>query len=68
MISILEDAIHGGYSILIITEDIEQESLATLVMNRLQGALKITALKAPRFGETKSQYLDDIAMLTGGII
>ena len=46
-------------------EDIEQEALATLVVNKLRGALKICALKAPGFGERKSQYLEDIAILTG---
>lgn len=68
LITILEDAIRGGYPILIVTEDIEQEALATLVVNRLRGALKIAAIKAPGFGERKSQYLDDIATLTGGDI
>uniref|UniRef100_A0A0E0FZU3 RuBisCO large subunit-binding protein subunit beta, chloroplastic n=1 Tax=Oryza nivara TaxID=4536 RepID=A0A0E0FZU3_ORYNI len=68
LITILEDAIRGGYPILIVTEDIEQEALATLVVNRLRGALKIAAIKAPGFGERKSQYLDDIATLTGGTV
>ncbi|CAM8898396.1 unnamed protein product [Rhodiola kirilowii] len=68
IVNVLEDAIRNGYPIVIVAEDIEQEALATLVVNRLRGALKIAAFKAPGFGERKSQYLDDIAILTGGTV
>ncbi|OAY76134.1 RuBisCO large subunit-binding protein subunit beta, chloroplastic [Ananas comosus] len=68
LINVLEDAIRGGYPIIIVAEEIEQEALATLVVNKLRGALKIAALKAPGFGERKSQYLDDIAILTGATV
>ncbi|KAF5184454.1 60 kDa chaperonin [Thalictrum thalictroides] len=68
LVGVLEDAIRGGYPIVVIAEDIEQEALATLVVNKLRGTLKIAALKAPGFGERKSQYLDDIATLTGATV
>eukprot|EP00891_Asterochloris_glomerata_P007952 jgi/Astpho2/7952/Aster-06551 len=64
-INILEGALRAGYPIMIMAEDIEQEPLATLVVNKLRGALKVIAVKAPGFGERKSSYLEDIAILTG---
>ena len=68
IVNVLEAGIRQGFPICIIAEDIEQEALATLVVNRLRGTLKICALKAPGFGERKSQYLEDIAILTGATV
>lgn len=66
MFKILDNAVKEDYPIVIVAESIEEEALAPVIRNKLRGVLKVAAIKAPAFGERKSQYLDDIAILTGG--